>query len=354
MHPSNERRHRVGHAAPHVLGSVAARLDEFEELSVRRKRQKLQQEQDSDDLMEEKSSSSDRGHEQSGSIDAIHSFEEGGHDPTSAVDDISAAESDETGNSDLSTTIRMPCEQDNGGSLAHDIEAGGQQHNPSLLQAPQATEDYAEYEYNDCSLDDGIREPFVHLDHTVMDSDDSDDSDNDQFDDSMESDDEVEMSYGDLEPDDPFLSTFDFMDDDFLRKTQLDAEDVTASDLATEMQYRAFQHQPEPDTIKDVFDSKRYKQLCRENVVVDGTELPHKFFADPRDIALGLSTDGFAPFRRRKKTCWPLILFNYNLPPETRFHIANIISLGVIPGPKKPIDSDSFLWPFVQEALELA
>jgi len=38
-----------------------------------------------------------------------------------------------------------------------------------------------------------------------------------------------------------------------------------------------------------------------------------------------------------------LIIFNYNLPPDVRFHINNILALGVIPGPKKPIDADSFL-----------
>jgi len=32
-----------------------------------------------------------------------------------------------------------------------------------------------------------------------------------------------------------------------------------------------------------------------------------------------LSSDGFGPFRRRIKTAWPIILFNYNLPPEERF-----------------------------------
>ena len=64
-----------------------------------------------------------------------------------------------------------------------------------------------------------------------------------------------------------------------------------------------------------------------------------------------MSTDGFCPFKRRNKSAWPLILFNYNLPPEERFHKKNIISLGSIP--KKPLDLDSFLWPLVQELLQL-
>lgn len=130
---------------------------------------------------------------------------------------------------------------------------------------------------------------------------------------------------------------------------------MTASKaVASKMTYRATVRTPIEGEISDFVDSKRYKRLCRERVVIDDRTLPHKFFQDGRDVAFGLSTDGFAPFRRRKTTCWPLILFNYNLPPEIRFHFRHIISLGVIPGPKKPSDIDSFLWPLVQEFIDLA
>lgn len=67
----------------------------------------------------------------------------------------------------------------------------------------------------------------------------------------------------------------------------------------------------------------------------------------------GLSTNGFAPWKRRKKTCWPLLLYNYNLPPNIRFHLEYILCIGVIPGPRKPKDFDSFIWPMVQEFLKL-
>lgn len=124
--------------------------------------------------------------------------------------------------------------------------------------------------------------------------------------------------------------------------------------MARKMQYRANEHQHNPDIIADVFDAAVYQALLKKTVCIDGKTLDHQYFADSRDVALGLSTDGFAPFRRRTKTAWPLILFNYNLPPEIRFHLENILSLGVIPGPKKPVDFDSFLWPFVQEMLQLS
>ena len=94
--------------------------------------------------------------------------------------------------------------------------------------------------------------------------------------------------------------------------------------------------------------------LKSKYIGIDKRCFGHQYFDDPRDIALGLSTDGFAPFNKRKSTTWPIILFNYNLPPEIRFHVNQILPLGVIPGPKKPQDFDSFLWPSLQELLCLA
>jgi Transposase family tnp2 len=46
-------------------------------------------------------------------------------------------------------------------------------------------------------------------------------------------------------------------------------------------------------------------------------------------------------------------MFNYNIPPKEWFQKKHIISLGTIPGPRKPADMDSFLWPMVQELLQL-
>jgi hypothetical protein len=127
---------------------------------------------------------------------------------------------------------------------------------------------------------------------------------------------------------------------------------VSSSPYARKMQYRA-SHRPNPTKVTDVFDGAHYSLLRESFVTVGGEELPNWFFSDPRDIALGLSSDGFGPFKHRTKTSWPIILFNYNLPPEERILKKNIISVGVIPGPKKPGDFDSFLWPLVQELLQL-
>jgi hypothetical protein len=118
------------------------------------------------------------------------------------------------------------------------------------------------------------------------------------------------------------------------------------------MKYRA-NYQTDPSHVGDVFDGAHYRSLLTQNISIADETLPFWFFSDPRDIALGLSTDGFGPFKLRDRTAWPIILFNYNLHPEERFQKDNIISVGVIPGPKKPVDADSYLWPLVQELLQL-
>jgi len=123
--------------------------------------------------------------------------------------------------------------------------------------------------------------------------------------------------------------------------------------MAKQMRYRGFEHKHTKGKISDIFDSSLYRRLLGKQVVINGTTASHTYFSDPRDIALGLSTDGFCPFKRRKATAWPLILFDYNLPPEIRFHSNNKIDLGTIPGPKKPKDFDSYMWPVFEEFMHL-
>ncbi|QRV81411.1 Transposase family Tnp2 protein [Ceratobasidium sp. AG-Ba] len=82
--------------------------------------------------------------------------------------------------------------------------------------------------------------------------------------------------------------------------------------------------------------------------------LCHQYFSSPTDIALGFAADGVGPFKSRQQTCWPLLAFNYNLPPSIRYHLDNLICLGVIPGPSEPKEINLFLAPFVQELQELA
>lgn len=90
------------------------------------------------------------------------------------------------------------------------------------------------------------------------------------------------------------------------------------------------------DQIGDVYDSENWHN-CKH------------LFEDPHDVALLLTTDGFAPFKKRHYSAWPLLLINLNLPPSERMKHDNLICVGVIPGPKAPKDLDSFVIPVIEE-----
>ena len=65
--------------------------------------------------------------------------------------------------------------------------------------------------------------------------------------------------------------------------------------MADKMWYRAsYDHQQ--DRVGDIFDRHIYQDLQKKEIEVDGQQLRCCYFSDPHDIALGLSTDGFAPF----------------------------------------------------------
>ena len=124
---------------------------------------------------------------------------------------------------------------------------------------------------------------------------------------------------------------------------------------AAKMQYRhEYCEKRDVENVTDVFDGALYQELCQQEVTANGKVYPHRYFSDRRDIALGLSLDGFAPFKRRSNSAWPVILFNYNLPPDLRTHLDHILCYGIIPGPKSPKDVDSFLVPLYNELTQLS
>jgi hypothetical protein len=79
--------------------------------------------------------------------------------------------------------------------------------------------------------------------------------------------------------------------------------------MATKVKHRAHTHRHTAGRTTDILDGLNYRCLCEKKVELDRKTLNHKYFEDPCDIALGLSTDGFAPFKRRKHTAWPLVVF---------------------------------------------
>ncbi|XP_048611476.1 uncharacterized protein LOC125585824 [Brassica napus] len=76
------------------------------------------------------------------------------------------------------------------------------------------------------------------------------------------------------------------------------------------------------------------------------------FAAEERNLRLGLSTDGFNPFNMKNSmySCWPVLLVNYNLPPELCMKKENIMLSLLIPGPHQPGNSiDVYLEPLIED-----
>jgi hypothetical protein len=123
--------------------------------------------------------------------------------------------------------------------------------------------------------------------------------------------------------------------------------------MARKLHYRA-ERPANTNIIHNIFDGTHYASLQGKHVAVGGDVLGHRYFSQPTDIALGLSSDGFGPFKSCKQSCWPLLVFNYNLPPSVRTRLEHVLCLGVIPGPCSPKEIDTFLEPFIDELEELA
>lgn len=114
------------------------------------------------------------------------------------------------------------------------------------------------------------------------------------------------------------------------------------------LRYRAHRRH-RPGAYADIFDGQLYRDLLGKRVRINGETLDDTYFSSPTDVALGLSTDGFGPFKSRSHQCWPLVLFNYNLNPKIRTRLENLLCVGVIPGPNTPKELDSFLEPLISE-----
>ncbi|KAK6793718.1 hypothetical protein RDI58_007171 [Solanum bulbocastanum] len=80
------------------------------------------------------------------------------------------------------------------------------------------------------------------------------------------------------------------------------------------------------------------------------------FSKDPRNVRLGLSSDGFNPFRTMSisHSTWPVMLMNYNLSPWICMKPEYMTLSMIIPGPSSPgQDIDVYLQPLIAELKEL-
>lgn len=98
--------------------------------------------------------------------------------------------------------------------------------------------------------------------------------------------------------------------------------------------------------LSDVCDGNLFKSFQDSNGDL--------FFKDKRNLGVMLNVDWFCPFKRTEYSMGVIYLVLLNLPRNQRFKWKNVITLGVIPGPKEPsLTINSFLRPHVDELLEL-
>lgn len=83
----------------------------------------------------------------------------------------------------------------------------------------------------------------------------------------------------------------------------------------------------------DIFCGSDYLDAVRKGAIND------------YDTVVMLSIDGAQLYRNKKSDCWIYIWIILDLAPNQRYKIRNILPGGIIPGPEKPKNLDSFLFP---------
>ncbi|XP_062010200.1 uncharacterized protein LOC133726626 [Rosa rugosa] len=114
-------------------------------------------------------------------------------------------------------------------------------------------------------------------------------------------------------------------------------------------------------------DMRWYKEKCRDEkgklrhpadsvAWKEFDKMYPDFAADPRNVRLGLASDGFNPFGNMSTSysTWPVVIIPYNLPPWMCMKKPLSLLTLLIPGPRAPgRDMDVFLRPLIDELKEL-
>ncbi|XP_060195087.1 uncharacterized protein LOC132624303 [Lycium barbarum] len=118
------------------------------------------------------------------------------------------------------------------------------------------------------------------------------------------------------------------------------------SEITIAMRWHATER-PKDGNIRHPADGEAWK---------DFYSLHPNFSADPRNVRLSLSSDGFNPFRTMSisHSTWPVMLMNYNLSPWICMKPDYIMFSMIIPSPSSPgKDIDVYLQPLIAELKEL-
>ncbi|XP_020271111.1 uncharacterized protein LOC109846297 [Asparagus officinalis] len=119
-----------------------------------------------------------------------------------------------------------------------------------------------------------------------------------------------------------------------------------SSKTASDMRWH-HERQVEDGVMRHPADSEAWKNF---------NELHESFVEEPRNVRLGLASDGFQPFTNSKVyySIWPVLLVPYNLPPWMCMKQSNFILSMLIPGSTGPGDAiDTYLQPLIEELKEL-
>jgi len=105
--------------------------------------------------------------------------------------------------------------------------------------------------------------------------------------------------------------------------------------------------EPRNEILRHPADAKAWKEFHKQ--------YPN-FASDPRNVRLGLASNGFNPFCVMSTTysTWPVLLIPYNLPLWLCMKQSSIVLSMIIPGEKAlGMDIDVYLQPLIQELIQL-
>jgi hypothetical protein len=88
-----------------------------------------------------------------------------------------------------------------------------------------------------------------------------------------------------------------------------------------------------PEVYKDVLHGKQYLDACLSGQIKEG------------DSILMLSIDGAQLYESKQSDCWVYIWVLFDHAPEERYQKKYVLPGSIIPGPKKPKNLDSFMFP---------
>ncbi|XP_013615160.1 PREDICTED: uncharacterized protein LOC106321444, partial [Brassica oleracea var. oleracea] len=110
---------------------------------------------------------------------------------------------------------------------------------------------------------------------------------------------------------------------------------------------------PIRDRFRRMFRSKRMAEDLRWHYTNAAED---DFAVDPRNLRVGISTDGMNPFsmQNTNHSTWPVLLVNYNTSPAMCMKAENIMLTLLIPGPTAPGNNiDVYLAPLIDDLKDL-